>query len=391
MTTFEIEVARCTVASRYLGSVLLLMPTVWVSSTLAAPPDDPLPAPTYSFSRASPTVEAGFVTADACLVLSQPVPDIGVEGALLGFGLPGDDLDALASDNIALDGEELFALLFSVDAATLGVVGPDSDLVEEGVPFNSRHQAVRGQQAGDQFMSTTLYELDDGEDTGLPNNVLVRNNYDEGGVDFAALPPTSARHRGFPQAQDEVDATARFSTEMVYYSATGDSPSLSTLPFLDEPSGAHILAAIPSQNQVFLFASFSDLGLQQEDDIDALIVFDTNSDGVFQGSDQVLFSLAPGSPSLATIPGASEIAPAADVYLVAAGESPVLFASAASLGLGRPADNVDALELLVCDDYEDCAEDHGIRGPGGESDDDEPEDDDLEGGGDTTQLRGEED
>lgn len=403
MTTFDSHATHNAGAAPRLGAgrhwwlahqcaFLLSVVAGWGSAVWAVPPEDPLPAPTFSFSYASPTVESGSVTADGCLVLSPPDAIVGVEGAALGLGIEGDDLDALAADSIFLDDDEEFALLFSVDGATVGVVRPDPEMIEEGVPYNACHQARRGQQAGDQYMSIMLFTLGDGMETGVANNVLVRNNYDEGGVDFAAQPPTSAHQMGFPLAQDEVDATARMSIERAFVSATAGSPSLSALAFLDEPSGAHIISAILSEEQVSLFASYSDLGLQQEDDIDALIVFDTNSDGVFQGSDQVLFSLAPGSPSLTTIPGASEIAPAADVYLVAAGESPVLFASAASLGLGRPADNIDALELLVCDDYEDCAEDHGIRGGGGggESDDDEPDDDEMESGDEDPQLRREE-
>ena len=89
-----------------------------------------------------------------------------------------------------------------------------------------------------------------------------------------------------------------------------------------------------------------------------------------------------------------------------------MFAFAAALGLGNSADNIDALELLVCDDYEDCAEDHGIRAASDEStnedgsddddsddddsddddsDDDDSDDDELGSGDDAPQIRWERD
>ena len=43
-----------------------------------------------------------------------------------------------------------------------------------------------------------------------------------------------------------------------------------------------------------LYATFLDLGLQQADDVDGLIVLDLDADGSFSQVDVVLFSLAPG-------------------------------------------------------------------------------------------------
>ena len=91
-----------------------------------------------------------------------------------------------------------------------------------------------------------------------------------------------------------------------------------------------------------------------------------------------MFSLTSDSPSLALIPGTSEWAGGADVFTVTAGGEPALFASAEVLGLGAPQDNLDALELLLCDDAEYCAQMHGILSPSsaGPEEADEPEEED---------------
>jgi hypothetical protein len=129
-----------------------------------------------------------------------------------------------------------------------------------------------------------------------------------------------------------------------------------------------------------------ELGLTTWDDIDGMVVFDSNEDGIFNGSDQVLFTLAPGSPSLGTFSGSSA-APAADVLSVRPGEAPVVFASAIMLGLGASSDNIDALDIYPCEEIEDCAEHHGIRLPEGWDEEEEPEEEPEEDGGSLTTIR----
>ena len=84
-----------------------------------------------------------------------------------------------------------------------------------------------------------------------------------------------------------------------------------------------------------------------------------NTPGTFDEGDKVQFSLAPNSPSLASIPGI-----AADVFIVTFDGSPTIFAPAGDLGLGDANDNVDALDYLPCalPTNRDCALEHGIRG-----------------------------
>jgi hypothetical protein len=349
-----------------------------VAVARAAPPIDPLPAPLFSFDLESPSVLTYSVDPAGILTLNSPHPYIVVSGSDLGLGEAEDELDAMSLANVDLPLDATFAILFSVDRDTVGVATPDPDLVALEVPYNVLDQALRGQAAGDQFMSTTLYTRE-GRATSLLtyNNTLVRNNFDEGGTDFAALPATSAGDIVVDEPQDRVDATlTTLDVTLLYYSASATSPSLETLPAWEYPSGAHVFYLVLDFGEPGLFASCFDLGLEQEDDIDALLVFDTNNNGAFDGSDQVLFSLTPSSPSLATIPGASTSGAAADIFVTIPGEAPVAFAQATLLGLGHQQDNMDALDYVPCDDAEVCAAIHGIRRVGGDFDNDGDVDED---------------
>jgi len=409
------------------------------AATRGDPPTDPLPAPLFSFDLDSPSVLDGSLQADAMLTPVLPDAETVFMGWMLGLGLSADELDAQSVANADVSPDAPFALLFSVDEATIAAAAPDPRLVSLGVPYNALDQAIRGQVAGDEFMSTALFLLDGiiGEISALVllNNVLVRNNFDEGGTDFVASPPSSALDYIENEPQDCVDSMAVVpsATSTIYFSVSSGSPSLSGLHGRPSPSGADIFVFTPpeersaAKRRVYgvrgapagpasdppcqadccalageeyddcidqggtvevcaeqahvvlrtclqnvcgitppappgLYVSSLDLGLLQCDDIDGLIVFDTNADGVFNGTDRVLFSLVPDSPSLATIPGASASGAAADIFVVSYGDpEPTLFASAANLGLGEASDNIDALDYTLCDDAEVCATAHGIR------------------------------
>jgi hypothetical protein len=216
------------------------------------------------------------------------------------------------------------------------------------------------------------------------NAALERNNFDEGGHDFSAAPPVSARETASRVLQDNVDATAKLERAAprgkargpvvnVYFSATSASPSLNTLPHSGIPSGADIFfnsdPTTGGGSATTLYAGHGQLGLVAGDDIDALIVFDANQNGQFDGTDQVIFSLAPSSPSLDTIPGASTNGPAADVFAVYAEADASLFTPADATGLGATTDNIDALDYFFCGDAFSCAAQHGIRAVWGDWDD----------------------
>jgi len=100
-----------------------------------------------------------------------------------------------------------------------------------------------------------------------------------------------------------------------------------------------------------VWASSISLGLDSlglsTDDLDALIVQDRGTPGVYDAADFVAFSLAPGSASLALIPSAA--AGGGDVFLArpfgATSGFPSLFLAASVFGL-KATDNLDALDVV---------------------------------------------
>jgi hypothetical protein len=340
-------------------------------------PIDPLPVPDYSFDLWSWAEGEGIVEARDVLYLDFPYPGTLLSGLMLQLCSPSDDLDALSPANASVTDQDSFALLFSVSPGTLGAATSDPALIALNVPYNVMNQAALGQAGGDQFMSTRLFTLGGGSSGLILNNVLVRNNYDEGGTDFSAQPATPAHEPAGEAEYDNVNATGRLErldeeVVNVYFSLANDSPSLETLPHWGLPSGADIYfnESPPTYQPTDLYAPHDLLQLVEDDDIDALIVFDTNQNNWFDATDVVLFSLAPGSPSLATIPGASEQGAAADVFVVTPVEGPMVFAAAGELGLGDSQDDIDALDFVFCDDALFCAAQHGIRGIRGDVDGD---------------------
>jgi hypothetical protein len=317
-----------------------------------------------------------MVGAADILSLAYPYPQVVVPAYRLGLVSPSDELDALSNDHAWVPPNDPFAILFSVDRQTFGLVPPDPLLKTLGVPFNVLDQAERGQAAGDEYLALQLFTRAAGasRDGGrLANNVLVRNNYDEGGTDFGAMPYVDAYGNPAPNPmrylQDNVDAACWFPpgppghpVQNVYFSLSFNSPSLIPLsgPYL--PSGATLFFNADPLNYTptHIFATSEQLGLTPPDDIDAALVFDTNVNGSFDGSDRVIFSLKADSP-LNTIPGASLQGAAGDLFVAAPGQPPQLLVPAMALGLGYPTDNIDALDLVFCSDSVGCASQYGIQ------------------------------
>jgi hypothetical protein len=351
----------------------LLFALTAAPAAMAAPPLNPLPAPDFSFDLASPSTNPlplGPRAADI-LVLNGNQPAVALHGIALGAQSVNDDLDGLSS-NVGIFPGAPFLLLFSIDRQSQGAAPPAHDLMSSGTPFNAQDQAARGHAAADEFMATQLFNVFGpsparGERT--TNNVLVRANYDEGGTDFGAIPAVDSYSNAAKSPQDNVDAIARLTRGTggaiinVYFTLTAGSPSLSPLSGGTLPSGATIFFNANPQylTPTTIYAAWYELGLVQADDLDALIVFDTNANGHFDGSDRVLYSLTPSSPSLAVIPGTSAQGPGADVLIGIPGEPPLVYVPAAAFGLGSSLDNIDALDLAPCTDWLACGEQYGIR------------------------------
>jgi hypothetical protein len=347
----------------------LLLAMACVSAACAAPPINALPVPFFCFDADSPSVQAGLIDSADILDLGESHPQSVVSGPQLGLTSPDDSLAGLSSPHSDFTAHELFVILFSVDRATVGVANPDPELVAAGVPYNVRDQAWRGQAAGDQFISTARFTLAGGYQYGSFNSLLGRNNFDEGGTDFQAGPTTSASTAPLSDPEDNVICTAYLSTpkdeiEGVYFTAVGTSPSLQVLSSgHDNASGANVFYNSNPQSGGItrVYALYSALGLQRADNIDALVVVDVNVVGTYDASDAILFSLAPGSPSLSSISEASPVGAAADIFLARPGYSTSLFASAGRLGLGAATDNIDALELFSCAGDSYSPTESGIR------------------------------
>lgn len=332
------------------------------SSILGAPPVEPLGTPLYSFDQASPSVLSGAVNSTDVLTLNLPYPKAVISRTELGLAAAGDELDALSGGNPHFSPLSTFGFRFSVTRATTGDVPVDPSMLLMNIPYNVMDQAGRGHQAGDEFMSMRVYTIANGEapkPDARDNNTMVNNNYDEGGSDFAGRPETSATTMTVGQPQDNVDALANVdATAAIFYSASSASPSLATLPGSTNPSGARIYRLFAGT--ISVYASPADLGLLQADDIDAMVVFDLNVDGVFNQQDTVLFSLTPGSPSVNVIPGVSANG-GADIFIAKVAAAPKVFVPAARLGLAGPSDDLDALEILKCHQPGTCSALHAIR------------------------------
>lgn len=351
---------------------LAVLLTVAVTpAVLAAPPLNALPPPFFCFDADSPSVAAGWMGPADILALGTVHPQAVVQGCQLGLPDPTDRLASLSSPHSTWTSSTPFVILFSVDRATVGLANPDPALIAAGVPYNVKDQAARGQAAGDQYISTGQFTLSGGMQ-GAPsdghNGTLGRNHFDEGGTDFQAYPQSSASAPPSAAPQDNVICTAYLAAEgspvqHVYFTLTSNSRSLRELSGPYAHSGANVFynACPQSGGITVVFAPCSALNLQQTDAIDALVVFDMDMDGVYDSGDSILFSLAPGSPSLTTIAGASSVAAAADVFLARPGCANSVFAHAQDFGLGAPSDNIDALELYSCAGDSFSLATHGIR------------------------------
>ncbi len=277
----------------------------------------------FSVLAASPTMSTapgsavcGAPGSDLCTPagdITITVPPIGsplvVPGGLAAFGLVAGDVvngfDIITS--VASGAEQI---LFSVDSVSTGLAGSAS-LAE----------AIVGEVAADVFfggttgapLGTNLLAIDgDGAPAGVPPSLGLVESPSSGPFDdLAALK--------FCDAANIMDPGA---TTIVLFTLAAGSPTLAAIGAGPEdiivPTGA---ATPPS------VITGSSLGLSAGDVIDAI-------------SGTGLISLAPGSPSLATIPAGP-----ADLIEVSIGATPFVAISAASIGLG-PTDNVDALELL---------------------------------------------
>ncbi len=266
----------------------------FVDSVRAVPPTDPVSTPLFSFDIDSPSITSPSSTINPDQVLrvimpdAEPVPAINAMN--IGLGQQGDDLDAISFSKSAISPQQQFIFMFAVDRATTGDVPPNPSLLDNEVPYNVADQAARGHAAGDAFLTLSNYTVNGPVSRslrGIPeSNTQGKNQYDEGGHDFGGRPETGSRD----YSTDDVDDVNGMAYEM--------------------PESAR---GAPGPTPAFFY------------------------------------SVAPGSPSLLTLPGNSP----ADVFVhpnpFAAGISPQRYVAATDIGL-QSADDIDALVVLDHDD-----------------------------------------
>lgn len=319
-------------------------------ATSAAPPhyaDEPLPRPQFTIDADTPlsallgsatVLEQGDPEGDNPIVVYSET-DLGLT--------PFDDLDALSynREDVASAGQ-VFLLLFDVDRDTVGQALPDPVLVANNQVFSVPDQAAKNQAAGDLFLTLDGFDragnvVHDGTRTEHSNNTVAVNQGDTGGVDRNLSPEKSASQASTGTEDNSngsayPSGTTRGSRNgRLFFSLTSDS-------FSTGDSGANVfMDSEPSQpGKDGLYAQASDLQLQLADDINALVVMDVLDDEFFGPGDKLLFSLAPGSPSLGSFD-------AATIFSFSFGAPSIeVFAFSDQLGLGDVDDSVDALEVV---------------------------------------------
>lgn len=364
----------------------------------AQPPhaDVPLDPVEFSIDAVSPTIGVGGITqAD---ILMKPGPSVVTFA--IGMGLtPLDELDGLSGDAGAFLPNDPFVFIFSVSRSSTGMTPPDPTLVGQNRPFNVLNQAGLNQAMGDLFMTTRDFDADGlipaagGGRVFSANNTLVINQGDTGGVDMDLEPekaPSKAQLSGTPK--DSVDAVAKASSSslgarrggprgpgtdptdlgQIFFSLRRGSPGLSDLPGNPSPANIYFDDARQQPGTESLFLGASQLGLivgpnGTGDDISGFTVF-MGGPGRGVTGPVVLFTLAPGSPSLGTTFSS------ADIFQSSGGGLFTVFATADQLGLAAT-DAITGFTILKTSNVDQLVLDSAIqrRLPG-----------DIDGDGDLT-------
>ncbi|KPL00401.1 MAG: hypothetical protein AMK75_05340, partial [Planctomycetes bacterium SM23_65] len=269
-----------------------------------------------------------------------PGPTINVPLESLGLSWDedlgtGDDLNALSAGLDSFARPPVF--FFSVDRDSVGIDGnPQTPIVSDVF-----EEAASGQAAGDVFV--TIYGH-----PGVPiwsapvGQNMLHINQSELGMFPAILPTQDYTGQDIIDDLDalnftEFDMDGNGSPDVnVYFSLDSLSTSLGTLG----ATADDILLFAPGAASAMVFADGeNDIGLQEGDDLDALVLLDLGTRGeIDQFGDRAFFSLAPGSPTLV----ANGYSPA-DIFYTNFNGTFVREFTAAQLGL-LATDDVDALE-----------------------------------------------
>lgn len=233
---------------------------------------------TFSLDAASPSLAPPGTDADD--LFSPVFPTVTAAGVGAPFEV---DAFSFQQPSLLFDAGGITSVDFSVDRVAVGIPGT--------AVFSEMIGGGPGQAAADIYRTTAPF--------AFPANVQL---YDGNGV---APPPTASPALGLSEgpAGDNIDGLDLAApSPYIFWSvdaataAVGYGGGVSEADILWAPFAALYDAPTPG-----VYAPAAALGLGTSgagDDIDALVVFDNNSNRVFDAGDYVLFSLTPTSPTL---------------------------------------------------------------------------------------------
>jgi hypothetical protein len=260
--------------------------------------------------------------------------------ANLGLGM-GDNVDALSANTLTAM-NLLYGFAFSGDRASLG---------QPGTAY--RFSANLNQAASDLFRTTNpptlspLGAMAACATAMIPAPVVNARNQTDYNLIFTqpiGAGPLMGNQDNIDGLElDSFDTTGDQLHDVgVYFSLDAASPSLGGA------SGATLLFAAPGA-PFGIYAVFGQMGLKVNDEVDALVVWDRNQIGAAEPNvDLALFSLAPGSPTLAGpdgMTGTADDLSAAAIFVTSFAGTHCLYLPAPQLGM-RGVDNIDGLDVF---------------------------------------------
>lgn len=292
-----------------------------------------------SIDRASPSTAAGCGVSPAQVLNLVPagggcdVAGIGpvVEVGPPALGLVGNDnIDGLSANTLTPP-DLAYYLVFSADRASVG---------QAGTPFNAA--AANNQAASDLWRTLLTGNSPVAGMAGCipfvvpPPHFLHRN---QTAFNLIQTAPPGAAVAG---PLDNIDAV-----EMDVLDITGDNIHDFDVYFSLDPASPNLVASgadiyfAPAGGAFGVFSFPPMIGLLAADDIDSLVMWDRGVLGAPNpGVDFALFSLAPGSPTLAMF----GLSPAM-IFVTDFGGTFCPFVGPGQLGL-QVADNIDGLDVI---------------------------------------------
>ncbi|MEA2561144.1 MAG: hypothetical protein QOH06_2648 [Acidobacteriota bacterium] len=294
-----------------------------------------------SIDRASPSIGGCPFAVSPAQVFNLVPPGGGCDvfgvGPVLevmppAMGLvPMDNIDALSANTLTPETLSYY-LVFSGSRGSVGMAG---------TPYSV--EAVNNQAASDLWRTLITSASPAASMAACAPVAIAAPHFLHRNQTGFNLARTAAPGVAVAAGQDNIDAV-----ELDVLDFTGDDVHDVPVYFSLDPASPNLVASgadiyfSPAGAGFFVPFSFpAAIGLVGMDNVDSLVMWDRVNIGVADaGVDFALFSLAPGSPTLAAIGGSP-----ADIFVTNFAGGFCLFAPAGALGL-IGADNVDGLDVM---------------------------------------------